>query len=77
MAPTYGDGDLLIVSPGANIRRHDRILMKPVKGDVVAGQLLRRTAQRIELAPFAEGREVKRIAIGEVVWLARIVWASQ
>jgi phage repressor protein C with HTH and peptisase S24 domain len=77
MAPTYRDGDLLIVSPGANIRRHDRILMKPAKGDLVAGLLLRRTAQRIELAPFAGGQEAKRIAIGEVVWLARIVWASQ
>jgi len=77
MAPTYRDGDLLIVSPGANIRRHDRILMKPTKGDVVPGLLLRRTAQRIELAPFAEGEDVKRIAVGEVVWLARIVWASQ
>lgn len=77
MAPTYRDGDLLVVSPGANIRRHDRILMKPVKGDVVAGLLLRRTAQRVELAPFAEGEDVKRIAIGDLVWLARIVWVSQ
>lgn len=77
MAPTYRDGDVLIVSPGANIRRHDRILMKPVKGDVVAGLLARRTAQRIELAPFAGSQEVRRIAIGDVVWLARIVWASQ
>jgi len=43
----------------------------------VAGLLVRRTAQRIELAPFAEGEDVKRIAIGDLVWLARIVWASQ
>lgn len=77
MAPTYRDGDLLIVSPGANIRRHDRILLKPAKGDVVAGLLLRRTAQRIEFAPIAEGQDTRRIAIGEVDWLARIVWASQ
>ncbi len=77
MAPTYRDGDLLIVSPGANIRRHDRILMKPAKGDIVAGLLLRRTAHRIEIAPFAEGEDVRRIAIGELAWLARIAWASQ
>jgi phage repressor protein C with HTH and peptisase S24 domain len=77
MEPTYRDGDLLIVSPGANIRRHDRILMKPAKGNVVAGLLVRRTAQRIELAPVAEGEDVKRFAIGDRVWLARIVWASQ
>jgi phage repressor protein C with HTH and peptisase S24 domain len=77
MAPIYRDGDLLIVSPGASIRRHDRVLLRPVKGDVVAGALLRRTAQRIELAPFARGQETKRVGVGDVGWLARIVWASQ
>jgi phage repressor protein C with HTH and peptisase S24 domain len=77
MAPTYRDGDLLIVSPGASIRRHDRVLLKPRNDEMVAGQLLRRTAQRLELAPFAQGREARRFAIGEVGWLARIVWASQ
>jgi phage repressor protein C with HTH and peptisase S24 domain len=77
MAPIYRDGDLLIVSPGANIRRHDRVLLKPIKGDVIAGLLLRRTAQRIELAPFAGSQETKRVAVGDVAWLARIVWASQ
>lgn len=77
MAPIYRDGDLLIVSPAASIRRHDRVLLKPVKGDLIAGLLLRRTAQRVELAPFAQGQETKRFAIGEVGWLARIVWTSQ
>jgi phage repressor protein C with HTH and peptisase S24 domain len=77
MAPTYRDGDLLIVSPAANIRRHDRVLLKPAKGDLAAGLLLRRTAQRIELAPFASGQDTMRFAIGDVGWLARIVWASQ
>jgi phage repressor protein C with HTH and peptisase S24 domain len=77
MAPTYRDGDLLIVSPGASIRRHDRVLLKPRNDEMVAGQLLRRTAQRLELAPFAQGQETRRFAIGEVGWLARIVWASQ
>jgi phage repressor protein C with HTH and peptisase S24 domain len=77
MAPTYRDGDLLIVSPGASIRRHDRVVLKPLKGDIVPGLLLRRTVQRLEIAPFAHGQEPRRFAIGEVDWLARIVWASQ
>jgi phage repressor protein C with HTH and peptisase S24 domain len=77
MAPVYRDGDLLIVSPGASIRRHDRVVLKPVKGEIVVGLLLRRTAQRIELAPFGDSQETRRFAIGEVSWIARIVWASQ
>jgi phage repressor protein C with HTH and peptisase S24 domain len=77
MEPTYRDGDLLIVSPAANIRRHDRVLLKANKGELIVGLLLRRTAQRIELAPFAKGQDVKRFALRDVGWLARIVWASQ
>jgi len=77
LAPTYRDGDLLIVSPGANIRRHDRILMKAPKADILAGLLVRRTAQRIELLPFAGGQDPMRIAVGDVDWMARIVWVSQ
>jgi phage repressor protein C with HTH and peptisase S24 domain len=77
MEPTYRDGDLLVVSPAANIRRHDRVLLKTVKGELIVGLLLRRTAQRIELAPFAKDQDAKRFVLRDVVWLARIVWASQ
>jgi phage repressor protein C with HTH and peptisase S24 domain len=77
MAPTYRDGDVLIVSPAASIRRRDRILVKSRKGEAVAGLLLRRTAQRLELTPFTQDQETRRFAIGDIDWLARIVWASQ
>lgn len=77
MTPHYRDGDLLIVSPTASIRRRDRVILKPRKGPVQAGVLLRRTAQRVNLAPFApDGQELVHAA-DEVSWLARIVWASQ
>jgi len=76
--PTYRDGDLLIVSPSAGIRRRDRILLKrKAGGALVAGTLLRRTAQRIEIAPFAAGAESQVVPVREVAWLARIVWVSQ
>jgi phage repressor protein C with HTH and peptisase S24 domain len=77
MEPTYRDGDLLVVSPAANIRRHDRVLLKTVKGELIVGLLLRRTAQRIELAPFVKDHDAKRFVLRDVAWLARIVWASQ
>ena len=77
MQPSYREGDLLIVSPVANIRRHDRIVLKPKAGPLLAGVLSRRTAQKIELAPFAEGSGVRVFANSDVAWLARILWASQ
>lgn len=75
--PTYRDGDLLIVSPSAGIRRRDRTLLKSKAGALIAGTLLRRTAQRIEIAPFAAGAEPQVVPVREVAWLARIVWVSQ
>ena len=75
--PTYRDCDLLIVSPVAGIRRRDRVMLKSRGGVIHAGTLLRRTAQRIEIAPFAEGMESQVLQVKDVAWLARIVWVSQ
>lgn len=77
MSPNYRDGDLLIISPNASIRRHDRIILKQANGPVVAGILLRRTAQRVELAPFGQDRQEQPFPLREVAWLARITWSSQ
>jgi phage repressor protein C with HTH and peptisase S24 domain len=75
--PTYRDGDLLIVSPVAGIRRRDRVMLRSKAGAIHAGTLLRRTAQRIEIAAFAEGVEPQVVSVKDVAWLARIVWVSQ
>ena len=75
--PTYRDGDLVIVSPVASIRRRDRVMLKTKAGAIHAGTLLRRTAQRIEIAPFAHNAEPQVLPVKEVAWLARILWVSQ
>jgi phage repressor protein C with HTH and peptisase S24 domain len=75
--PFYRDGDLLVVSPVAGVRRRDRIIMKTRAGPMLAGTLLRRTAQRVEVAPFAKDLEPRALPVREVAWLARILWVSQ
>lgn len=77
MSPTYRDGDLLVLSPVANVRRHDRVALRAGDGALLAGVLVRRTAQKIDLAPFGAGTEVRSFPIQEVAWLARILWVSQ
>ena len=75
--PTYRDGDLVVVSPTAGVRRRDRVMLQTKAGAVMAGTLLRRTAQRIEIAPLAADPESQVLPVREVAWLARIVWVSQ
>ena len=49
MEPVFRDGDLVIVSPAAPIRRGDRVVVRTLRGEVMAKQLARRSARRIEL----------------------------
>ena len=77
LLPAYRDGDLLVISPAAQVRRRDRIVLKSRSGETIAGVLVRRTAQRLELDPFQAHEPPKVLAVREIAWLGRIVWVSQ
>lgn len=77
MLPLYRDGDVLIVDPSATIRRGDRVVVKTVGGEVMAKLLERRTAKSIELASLNPAHAQRTVAVADVEWIARIVWASQ
>ena len=77
MLPVYRDGDRIIVSPGANVRRGDRVVVKTNGGEVMAKQLARMTAQRIELRSLNPDYEDRMFAVSEVAFMHRIIWASQ
>jgi phage repressor protein C with HTH and peptisase S24 domain len=77
MLPLYRDGDVLVIDPGATIRRGDRVVVKTTGGEVMAKVLERRTPQLVELASLNPAHPVRQFAPSDVEWLARIVWASQ
>jgi phage repressor protein C with HTH and peptisase S24 domain len=77
MAPVYRDGDIIIVSPAADVRRGDRVVVRTRKGEVMAKQLLRQTAQRLELGSFNPRHPTRTLEMSEIRWMARIMWVSQ
>lgn len=77
MLPLYRDGDVLVVDPGATVRRGDRVVVKTIAGEVMAKVLERRTPQHVELASLNPAHAARQFSLSEVEWLARIVWASQ
>ncbi|WP_135079873.1 helix-turn-helix transcriptional regulator [Terasakiella sp. SH-1] len=77
MEPVYRDGDLVLVSPSASIRRGDRVIVKTHEGEVMAKQLRRRSARKIELQSLNPDYEDRTFAMEEIVWIHRIIWASQ
>jgi phage repressor protein C with HTH and peptisase S24 domain len=77
MLPLYRNGDMLIVEPGATVRKGDRVVVKTTTGEVMAKVLHRRNAREIELFSINPAHPVRQVAMTDVEWLARIVWASQ
>lgn len=77
MLPLYRHGDMLVVQPNAVVRKGDRVVVKTTSGEVMAKVLERRTPTSVDLVSLNPDHPQRRLAAGEVEWLARIVWASQ
>ena len=77
MLPVYREGDTIIVSPGATLRKGDRVVVKTSDGQVMAKIMQRQTAKTIELASFNTAHVTKTLDMKDVDWVARIIWASQ
>lgn len=77
MMPLYRDGDIIVVSPAAQMRRNDRVVVRTQSGEVLAKVLQRRTNSHVELHSLNAEHPDRKIALHDVDWIARIVWASQ
>lgn len=77
MLPAYRKGDTIVVSPAAQVRKGDRVVVKTRKGEVLVKQLIRKTAKQIELQSLNPAHADRTLPMNEVLWVARVVWASQ
>lgn len=77
MLPLFRDGDILICSPSASIRRGDRVVVRTVAGEVMVKELKRRTAKLIELVSLNPDHPDRSIPAQDVAWVVRVMWASQ
>lgn len=77
MQPVYREGDTIVVSPAATVRKGDRVVVRTTDGQVMAKIMHRQTAKSIELASFNPDHANKVLDMKNVDWVARIIWASQ
>lgn len=77
LLPIYRDGAHIIVSPATPIRRGDRVVVKTRTGEVMLWELKRKNAKTLELKSLCPERVEGVLAAEDVLWVARIVWASQ
>lgn len=77
MLPVYREGDIIIVSPKASVRKGDRVVVKTNDGKVAVKILRRKTAKAVELASLNASQKTNTLDTKDVDWMARIIWASQ
>jgi phage repressor protein C with HTH and peptisase S24 domain len=77
MLPLYRDGDIIIVSPAAQIRKGDRVVVRTKEGEVMVKELRRHTAKTVELRSINPDHSDRVIAVSDISVLARIIWSSQ
>jgi phage repressor protein C with HTH and peptisase S24 domain len=77
MLPLYRDGDVLIVSPTASVRKGDRVVVRTNGGEVMAKEVKRRTAKSVELLSLNPEHEDRVLPLRDLAWMARVMWARQ
>jgi phage repressor protein C with HTH and peptisase S24 domain len=77
MMPLYRDGDTIIVSPAAPVRRGDRVVVRTIDGEVMAKELKRKTLKTVELASLNPEHPDRVLQLADVSFIARVIWASQ
>ena len=77
MMPFYREGDTIIVSPAATMRKGDRVVVRTTDGQVMAKIMQRQTSKTLELASFNPSHATKVLDMKDIDWIARIMWASQ
>ena len=61
----------------APTRRGDRVVVKTKRGEVMVKELRRKTTKSIELKSLNAEHQDRTLQMSDVLWVARIMWASQ
>ncbi len=77
MKPAYRKGDVIVVSPAASVRKGDRVVVKTKDGEVMVKELRRKNSKTVELKSLNAEHRDRTLPMADVLWIARIVWASQ
>ena len=78
MRPAYRAGDRIVVRPLSEPpRRGDRVVVRTFAGEVMAKEVARVTARRLEMASLNPDYPPRDLDRREIAAVARILWASQ
>ena len=77
LEPVYRSGDRIVVNPATATRPGDRVVVKVASGPMFAGRVANLSRSRLALAALGTKGPVHNLDMADVVWVSRIVWATQ
>ena len=77
MLPLYRHGDTIIVARDSACRKGDRVVVKTGDGEVMAKILQKKTTKTVDLASLNPNHKNRTLAVRDIEWMGRIIWASQ
>jgi phage repressor protein C with HTH and peptisase S24 domain len=75
--PVYRDGDTLVASRTAEIRRGDRIILGTVVGTALVRKVVRHDADGYHVEPLRQASQPQFLPQDQIRFAARILWVSQ
>lgn len=77
LEPHFREGELVIVSPTANMRKGDRVIVRTRKGEILVKELKRRSTKTIELSSIGAEQDELVLPVEDVAWIGRVMWTRQ
>jgi phage repressor protein C with HTH and peptisase S24 domain len=77
MEPVFRPGDILIISPKEDVRKGDRVVLKTAAGEVMAKEVVKKTATRLDVRSLNPDHGDRSFGMKELAWIAKVVWVSQ
>jgi len=77
LLPVCREGDLVVLSPTTELRRGDRAIVKTRENRILAGEVVRKAMNRLEIRSFDKSRQDATLVDSDIDWSARILWAQQ
>lgn len=77
LQPQFDPGDRLILSPEAQIRTGDKVMVMTLQGEIAAYEMHRRTDARVSLKSLASPSTTLACNNKDIAWIARILWVSR
>lgn len=76
LQPVFRHGDLVIVSPSADVGPGDRILVRTQQGEMLIAELQSLNEREVWLKSLGREQAARSLPVNQVQWISRISWAG-